>query len=156
MKICVNAIKVKMLHRKSIVYIVIVFLIGCVLYFKPLRLSDLINENQEICITAMEFAITNGKSDIDSKNYNEITVEQKNDIISLFQNYSYRRTIFTAFSDGSMSDLGNIMVLIYTYEDGKVDNTIYVSAAGDISVNNKNYVLANAPEFIQELLEIIN
>lgn len=116
----------------------------------------LINENKEIYVTAMEFSITDGEAYNNSKNYNEITVEQKNDIISLFQSYSYRRTIFTAFSDGSMSDLGDVVVYIYTYEDGKLDNAIYVSSAGDISVNDKNYVLANAPEFIQELLETIN
>lgn len=156
MEICMDTIKMKILRRRSIVCIVIVFLIGCWFYFKSLRLSDLVNENEEIRVTAMEFAIIDGESDIDSESYNEITAEQKNDIINLLQNYSYRRTVFTAFSDGSMSDLGNAVVYIYTYGNGKLNNTVCVSAAGDVSINGKNYVLADASEFIQELLEIIN
>lgn len=153
-----NFVKTKLLSKKSItcIMIAIVLLMGCLLYFKSLRLSDLINKNQEICVTAIELGTPNGEPYMNSKSYNEITDAQKNDIISLFQNYSYRRTFLTAFSDGSLSDLGNVLVCIYTFDDGKPDNTISISTTGSISVNSKTYLLANASDFIQKLLEIIN
>ncbi len=127
-----------------------------VLYFKPLALSDLINQNQKISIIRIELGTKDGIAYNNSETYNDITDEQKVNIINVFQQYSYRRTFGTLISDGSLSGLGDELMQIYLYEDNVLVNTISISSTGSISVNDKSYTLKNSQELISKILEIMN
>lgn len=140
---------------RAIAIIIAIFAVGLLLYFKPLALSDLINENQEILVTRIEIGSKDGTAYNDSESYNNLTDDQKNNIINLFQQYSYKRTFATAFSDGSLSGLGDELIHIFVYEDNVLVNTISISSTGSISVNDKSYILKNSSELINELLEIL-
>ncbi len=141
--------------NKKLLFLIMIIVV-LVLYFKPLALSDLINQNQKISIIRIELGTKDGIAYNNSETYNDITDEQKVNIINVFQQYSYRRTFGTLISDGSLSGLGDELMQIYLYEDNVLVNTISISSTGSISVNDKSYTLKNSQELISKILEIMN
>lgn len=141
------------MKRKLIIFIIISVI--AIFYFKPLQLSNLIDENEEILITQIELTVKNGEANNNSETYNDLTDEQKNSIITLFENYYYRRTFGTMFSDGSLSDLGDKLLHVYIYNGTTLVNSLSFSTTGDIVVNNKTYKMKNTHELIDKTLEIV-
>ena len=68
------------MKRKLIIFIIISVI--ALFYFKPLQLSNLIDENKEILITQIELTVKNGEANNNSETYNDLTDEQKNSIIT--------------------------------------------------------------------------
>ena len=101
------------------IVIVIVFLICCIIYFKLLSLSDVAGANNQIKMVYSQPGVKNGEAYIDSVDYQDITKEQKNAILSLLDKYTYRRTVGTLFSNGSTSDLGNKTLSVYVYDEAR-------------------------------------
>ena len=99
------------------IVIVIALLICCIVYFKPLSLSDVAGTDNQIKMVYSQLGVKNGEPYIDSVDYQDITMEQKNAILSLLDKYTYRRTVGTLFSNGSTSDLGNKTFSIYVYDN---------------------------------------
>lgn len=88
----------KSVYKVLIVSVIIVaFIAGVLLYLRPMELSDLVNEDQQISITWNEIGIRNGEPYIDSESYNDVTEEQKLNMIELFQQYTYKRSLATPF-----------------------------------------------------------
>lgn len=135
--------------------ILVVFIAGLLLYFKPLKLSELTSQGQKILATQVEMGVKEGEAYINSENYNDITEEQKNNITSLFEEYSYKRTFGTVVSDGTLRGLGDQVVHIFVYDGNELVNTISISSTDSISVNSKTYRLKNSSELLDKLLEII-
>ena len=104
------------------IVIVIAFLICCIVYFKPLSLSDVAEADNQMKMIYSQIGVENGEAYIDSVNYQDITIDQKNAILSLLDKYTYRRTVGTLFSNGSTSDLGNKTLSIYVYDDDLLIN----------------------------------
>lgn len=145
------------MKKKTIylVVIVIVLLVSIITFLKPLSLSDIANENNQMKMILSEFGVRNGEAYIDSVDYQAITAEQKRGILNLFEKYTYRRTPSTLLSDGSMSGLGDEMLYIYVYDDVSLIGSIFVSSSGKIAVNNKNYNMKKAEQFIEQIIEIM-
>lgn len=144
--------------KKKTLYIVIfitVLLICIISFFKPLRFSDIARENNQIKMVLSELGVRNGEAYIDSVDYQAITTEQKSAILTLLEKYTYRRTLDTLFSDGSLSGLGDKTLSIYVYDDVSLVGSIFVSSSGRISVNEKSYSMENAEQFIEHIIEII-
>ena len=97
----------------------------------------------------------NGEAYIDSVDYQDITTEQKSAILILLEKYTYKRTLGTLFSDGSISELGDKTLYIYVYDDVSLVGSIFVSSSGRIAVNEKNYHMENAEQFIEQIIEIM-
>ena len=148
----------KKTSKKNLIFVIviIIFVIGALLYYRPLALSALIKANQEVNISTVFLDGKNGIAYNNSADYNALTDEQKKDIINLFQQYSYKRTLGTITSDGSFSGSFNHLLNIFVYEDGVLVNMIALSNADKISVNDKTYTLKNSSELIKKLLEIIS
>lgn len=136
--------------------IAVLLLICIIAYFRPLSLSNAVNESNQIKMILNEFGVRNGKAYIDSVDYQTITAEQNSDIISLFDKYAYRRTFRTLLSDGSMSGVGENVLYIYVYDDVSLVGMIYVASSGEIVVNGKNYSMKDAEQFISQMLQIVN
>lgn len=145
------------MKKKSIylVLIVIVLLVSMISFLKPLSLSDIANENNQMKMILSELGVRNGEAYIDSVDYQAITAEQKRGILNLLEKYTYRRTFSTLFSDGSMSGIGDEMLYIYVYDDVSLIGSIFVSSSGRIAVNEKNYSMKNAEQFIEQIIEIM-
>lgn len=135
--------------------IVAAVLAALLLYFRPMKISDLINENQEIHIIQIEMGIQDGEPYMDNENYCDLTKEQREDIIDLFQQYTYRRTPGTAFSDGSLSGISDRIIHLYAYDDGELLYTIFITDTNGLSINESSYVLRDSSGLIQEILTVI-
>lgn len=144
--------------KKSVykVLIVSVIIAGVLLYLRPIELSDLVNEDQQISITWNEIGIRNGEPYIDSESYNDVTEEQKLNMIELFQEYTYKRSLATPFSDGSLSELGEELIYVFVYEDSELVSSVCISDVDAMSVNDRTYVVRNASGLIQDILNIID
>ena len=97
--------------------IIVAVLAALLLYFRPVKMSELINDKQEILVTRTQIGIQNGEASINYENYNDLTEAERQDIIDLFQQYTYRRTLRTLFSDGSLCGIGDEIINIFVYED---------------------------------------
>ena len=146
------------LKRKITCCVVIVFIVLLIClapYFKPVSLSAVIDEDCQVKITINELGVRNGEAYIDSVPYQSITLEQKNSILALLEQYAYQRTFATPFSDGSLSGLGNRVLYIYVYDDISLVNNICITSSGKISINEKSYHMKNADQFIELIAEIM-
>ena len=138
------------------IVIVIAFLICCIVYFKPLSLSDVAEADNQMKMIYSQIEVENGEAYIDSVNYQDITIDQKNAILSLLDKYTYRRTVGTLFSNGSTSDLGNKTLSIYVYDDDLLINSVFATSSGKVVINEKTYNMEDAERFIEQMIEIMN
>ena len=138
------------------IVIVIAFLICCIVYFKPLSLSDVAEADNQMKMIYSQIGVENGEAYIDSVNYQDITIDQKNAILSLLDKYTYRRTVGTLFSNGSTSDLGNKTLSIYVYDDDLLINSVFATSSGKVVINEKTYNMEDAERFIEQMIEIMN
>lgn len=144
--------------KKKIVYgagIAVVLLFSIILFFHPLSLSDTVDESNQIVMIWNEIGIRNGEPYIDSVDYQTVTEEQKCAILDLLEEYPYKRTVGTLFSDGSLSELGSETLSVYVYDDTSLICSIFITSAEKIVVNEKNYSMKNAEQLIEQVLEIM-
>ena len=133
--------------------LVIILLVCIIVYFKPLSLSNLVSEDSLINMIFSEYVINNDEPDIEVVEYEDITAEQKNALLPILEKYTYRRTLGTLFSTGSMSGTGNKTLSIYVFDNDS--NSIFISSVGKIVVNNKNYRMKNTELFIEQIMAIM-
>lgn len=135
----------------------VILLAGLIIYFMPKPLSDRIGESSQISsIVVAEIGIGDGEPFIDPTSYSDITEEQKDSIFALCKQYSYRRTFYTLFSDGSLSGLGDRLIHIFIYGDMTVnDINMSISSTGKIAIGNKTYQMNHAEQFIDQMKEIL-
>ncbi len=137
--------------------VVVVVLAALLLYFWPRKISDLIDGNKDIQITRIEFGVQNGEPYIDHENFYNLTEEQRQDIMDLFQQYTYRRTLGTLFSDGTLSGGSrDEIIIIYAYEDSELVRTITIPDTGEMVINDRVYAVQEPSELIQDISGIIN
>ena len=130
-------------------------ILALVLYFRPIHLKDLGSADAEIRITKQHIYVENGEPFIDSENYDDLSEEQTKSVRDCLRQFTYRRRPGTVFSDGSLTDIGEWLLEIHIYEDKERVRTVLISDAGEISVNNKSYVMQNSSELIREISKII-
>lgn len=134
--------------------VMIVLLILVIAYFWPMSLSKAVDESGEINIVLTDFFIQNGEPGIDFTEYTDITPDQKQAILTLFEKYTYRRTLLTPFSDGSMHGIGDKVLNIYVFHG--ISDTDYLGiSTKEIVINFKNYHIKNPEQLIAEILEIL-
>ena len=145
------------MKKKGLVFgiIAVVLAVAAFVYFRAMPLSDSAEEDQTVLVTYTEFSVKDGVPLIDTENYNDITDAQKSDILRLMGEYSYTRTFGTAFSDGSLDGLGDVMGCIYIYEENDLEHTVVISDINKISVDDKTYKMKNSLEFLDRLSEIV-
>ena len=144
--------------KKKIVYATAIFvmmLVCLMIYFIPMPLLDCFDEEGQINIQVSEFGVDYGKPFITPITYSEITEEQIERIFALCSQYSYRRTISTLFSDGSISGLGDKVAYIFINGNDKNNNYITISSSGKIAIENKTFQMKRAEQFIDQMTEIL-
>lgn len=144
--------------KKKAIYLVgiaVVLLICVIAYFKPLSLSNTASQNSKISMILNEYVIRNGEPDIEVVEYRDITTEQKSAFLALLEKYTYKRTLGTLFSNGTISGIGNKMLSIYMFGENTSGGGIFVTSSGKIVVNAKNYRMENSEQFIEQIIEIM-
>lgn len=138
------------------IIIVIAFFVCCIVYFNSLSLSDVAGADNQMKMIYSQLGVENGEAYIDSVNYQNITIDQKNAILSLLDEYTYRRTVGTLFSNGSTSNLGNKTLSIYVYDNDLLINSVFATSSGEVVINEKTYNMEDAEPFIEQMVEIMN
>lgn len=144
--------------KKKIISIAVasaILLASLIIYIMPNPLSDCFGESSQITITLNEIGISDGEPFIDPVTYPDITEEQKDSIFALCDQYSYRRTFHTIFSDGSLSGLGTRLLWIYINGEDSTVHHITISSTGKIAIGNKTYEMDNAHQFIEQIGKIL-
>lgn len=133
-----------------------VLLAGLILYLLPRPLSDLLGESSRIdTVRTYEFEIREGQPFIDSATYPELTEEQKARVFALCRQYSYRRTLGTPFSDGSISGLGNRLLDIFVTGGDAAPQSVTVSSTGKLAIANRVYKMDHAERFLEQMEEVL-
>lgn len=130
-----------------------VLLISTIIYFKPLSLSVLASDSNQVAMVWNEIGVRDGTAYMDCVEYQSLTPDQNRAILSLLDKYTYNKTLGTLFSDGSMS--GYYALNIYLSNEISMNNYIFVSSSGEILVHGKTYHMENAEQFIEQVLEIV-
>lgn len=130
-----------------------VLLISTIIYFKPLSLSVLASDSNQVSMVWNEIGVRDGTAYMDCVEYQSLTSDQNRAILSLLDKYTYNRILRTLFSDGSMS--GYYALNIYLSNEISMNNYIFVSSSGEILVHGKTYHMENAEQFIEQVLEIV-
>ena len=126
----------------------------CIVYFYPISLAGNIMETSKPVVLINEIGVHDGEPYINTKNYDQITEEEKQKVMEIVQEYSYRRTLTTYGSSNAMENAGNKTVFLYLYEGDILAKSIYVSDSGQISVDNRIYKMKHTDQFVKEIEEI--
>ncbi len=145
------------MKRKTGIFIgiVVVFLICMIVYFRPMPLPGAASEDAQISMTLTVYEIRNGEPQLDSVEYKDLTAEQKSAVFALLEEFRYRRTFGTLFSDGDMTGVGNKTLSIFVVDGDSPVDRIFVGSSGKIAVNDKNYSIKNAQQLIAKIIEIM-
>ena len=80
--------------------VTVIALLTCgILYFKPLSLSDLAGENDQVKVLYCELGVRNGEAYVDPVDYQDITPEQKRAILAFLGEHPYPTTVRTLISN---------------------------------------------------------
>lgn len=145
-----------MKKRWIAVGIVLVLLAGAAVYFWPRPLSGSLEPGEHMSITITNMGVRNGEAYMEPEQYDDITEAQQAEIAALLDEYSYMRTLTTAFSDGSMEGLGDRVLVIHWYNDTGSTASLSVSAEGQVALGNRTYRMGDAPEFLDRVTEILS
>lgn len=143
--------------KKKFAYVIgiaIVLLIITIVFFKPLPLSSLASDNNQVAVLWNEIGVRDRMPYMDCVEYQSLTPSQSKAILSLLDKYTYKRTLRTLFSDGTMA--GYYALNIYLSNEISMNNYIFVSTSGEILIHGKTYHMMNAEQFIEQVLEIVN
>ena len=143
-------------NKRKLLYvigIVIVLLIITIVYFKPLPLSGLASDSNQVAMVWNEIGVRDGMTYMDCVEYQSLNTDQNKSILSVLDKYTYRRTFRTLLPDDSMPDY--YALNIYLSDETSIKNYILVSSSGEILVNGKTYSIKNAEQLIEQLLEIV-
>ncbi len=132
---------------------ILLFTVACILiYFRPYQLSEHIGDSAAILISYSEMGVENGEPYIDMEKFNDISPNQREEIVDLLGNYSYRRMLHTFFTDGSLSGCSELLH-IYIYENDELLHTITISDTDNCVLNEKTYHMKDSKQLIQEILQ---
>ncbi len=149
----------KKANKKTILIIglIIIAVLCALIYMRPMTLSDNIAHNSTLLFAKIDLGVEDGRPYNESTNYNDITEQQKQEILMLLGNFPYTRNVKTLFSDGSMANNdGDGYFYIYIYSETDYVGTVIMAYDDEISIGNKNYTMQNSSDLINQILDIIN
>lgn len=132
-----------------------VLLICCVVYFRPMSLSDCIGADDRIVLSISTLSVPNGEAGIDTTDYSDITTEQQKSITSLLENCTYTRSLRTLLPQTSLSDIGGKTAALYVYHDDSLLHSIQITENGQFLLDNRIYKIKNAEQLLDQLTGIL-
>lgn len=132
-----------------------VLLICCVVYFHPMSLSDCIGADDRIALSISTLSVPNGEVNIDTADYDDITIEQQKSITSLLENCTYTRSMRTLLTPTSLSDIGGKTAALYVYRDDSLLHSIQITENGQLLLDNRIYKLKNAEQLLEQLFGML-
>lgn len=137
------------------ILLVCVLVIAGLLYFKPIRLSDHIKRDQRIELSVTNFHLIDDQAQINFEEIHQMSDLQKDQLITLFENYPYKRTLGTLFSAGSIEGVGEKLVTLFFVDHDQEKEHIIITESGKMLFKDKTYKMDRAGKCIQALLDIL-
>ena len=98
---------------------------------------------------------SNGEANIETTDYNDITLEQQKTITDLLENRTYTRSLRTILSNSSLSDIGGKTVTLCVYRGDSLRHSIQITENGQFLLDNRIYKIKNAEQLLDQLTGIL-
>lgn len=131
--------------------LLIVLSIIIVTYFRPIQLSDLLEDAETIQVSVQELGVDgSGTAYIDESACAALSSQEKEKIITAAEKYSYYRKLSSLLQYDGNKELSNKILMLYVEENGQI-KTICITSMQEIIIDNHSYRMANSWEFIDSV-----
>ena len=139
--------------KKTVIWSLVAALLlaGVLVYFAPMKLTQDVTAETDIRMVLNVFRVDNGEPRIEAVEYQDMTAEQKRELMAAMDEDHYSRTLETLFSDGTIEDLGERMLSIHVFDGAKAE-IIVLTDSGRIAINGKSYRMREAEALIGRIL----
>lgn len=129
--------------------LLLLFSIIIVTYFRPVPLSNLLEHAETIQVSMQELGVDNsGAAYIDESTRAVLSPQEKEDIITAANQYSYCRNLSSLFKyDGSKKGLSSKILMLYVEENAQI-KTICITSMQEIIIDNHFYTMEDSWDFI--------
>lgn len=136
--------------------LLLLFSIIIVTHFRPIPLSNLLEHAETIQVSMQELGVDNSSATyIDESARAVLSPQEKEDIITVANQYSYCRNLSSLFKyDGSKKGLSNKILMLYVKENAQI-KTICITSMQEIIIDNHSYTMANSWEFIENFQSLL-
>ena len=143
--------------RKAVVKagLLIVFSIIIVTYFRPVQLSDLLEDAETIQVSVQELGVDNsGTAYIDEPACTVLSSQEKEEIITAAEKYRYYRKLSSLLQYDRNKGFSNKILILYAEENAQI-KTICITSMQEIIIENHSYAMANSWEFIDNVQSLL-
>ena len=120
-----------------------------------MSLSDCIGADDRIALSISTLSVPNGEVNIDTADYDDITIEQQKTITDLLGICTYTRTLRTILSNSSLSDIGGKTAALYVYRDDSLLHSIQITENGQLLLDNRIYKIKHAEQLLEQLFGML-
>lgn len=145
------------ISRKAVVKagLLIVFSIIIVTYFRPIQLSDLLENAETIQVSVQELGVDNsGTAYIGEPACTVLSSQEKEEIITVAEKYSYYRKLSSLLQYDRNKGFSNKILLLYVKENTQI-KTICITSMQEIIIENHSYTMATSWEFIDNVQSLL-
>ena len=131
--------------------LLILFTILIVIYFRPFPLFDLVEHAEKIQVSIQELGTdAGGNTYIDESASVVLSSKEKEDVISVSNQYSYYRNLPSFKDDGTVNRFPN-KILVLNVEESADTKAIFITSMREIIIDNHSYTMPNSWEFIDTI-----
>lgn len=131
--------------------LLILFTILIVIYFRPFPLFDLVEHAEKIQVSIQELGTdAGGNTYIDESASVVLSSKEKEDVISVSNQYSYYRNLPSFKDDGTVNRFPN-KILVLNVEENADTKAIFITSMREIIIDNHSYTMPNSWEFIDTI-----
>lgn len=132
-----------------------VFSIIIAIYFRPVPLSDLLEHADTIQVSVQELGVDNsGAAYIDESARIALSSQEKENIITAADPYSYYRNLSSLLQYEGDRELSDKILMLYVEENAQI-KTICITSLEKIIIENHSYTMKNSWEFIDKLPSLL-
>lgn len=135
----------------AVLLAILSIILSLFLYCKPIQLSKVLLAYTEIRYVHVELGVQDGNASTNGSEMITLSADACENLMDIFSQYTYARTMQTVFSDGFPNGIGNDVVYIYLYNDDVLQTSIMVSTMDRITINEKAYAMSNSSNLIHAL-----
>lgn len=125
-------------------------------YFLPTAIKFSVDGDYELHAVELVTTNNNGEVAVETKVYRSFTEKQREDIIETLAENKKMRRFGTEISDARIDDFSKVIsIFVIPHDEAQETIDIYVSEAGDLIINNKDYRLLKSKKLVNSLESIL-
>lgn len=149
--------EIVMKHIKLIGILLVCILIAILIICMPHDVSSLFGDEAVVVVGYREVNIVNGQQSMEDADFTTYACDssEKEEILKILENCSYRRCLDTLFSDTLEGLENNYWLYLYAQIDGTSEAEIVFNGTDRIMINSKIYKIVKGKETISSIMENI-